>query len=176
MSLRLLGSIELPAHARDGGFDHAAVHHGSSRLYIAHTAIDDVDVVDSASDRFLRSIHGLKGVAGVLVSDERDLLFTANRNENTVSSFAAGKEQQTARLSVGIRPNGLAFDPSRGLLLVANVVDPTLPNSSSVSLIDVGQKVVTGTVLLPGRPGWAVHDAVSVGAHVNSADPPTMRG
>jgi len=97
MSLRLLGSIDLPAHAKEGGFDHAAVHHGSSRLYIAHTSNDDVDVVDSASDRFRHSMHGLKGVAGVLVSDERDLLFTANRGENTIGIFAAGGEQQMAR-------------------------------------------------------------------------------
>src|SRR5256712_1595520 len=160
MSLRLLGSIELPAHAMDGGFDHASVHHGSSRLYIAHTANDDVDVVDSASDRFLRSIHGLKGVAGVLVSDERDLLFTANRNENTVSIFAAGKEQQTARVSVGIRPNGLAFEPSPGLLLVANIRDPNIPNSSRGSIIDMGQKVLTRRVILPGRPPWALYARV----------------
>ena len=176
MSLRLLGSIQLPGHAKDGGFDHAAVYHGSPRLYIAHTANDDIDVVDSASDRFLRSIHGLKGVAGVLVSDERDLLFTANRGENTVSIFAAGKEQQAARLSVGMRPNGLAFDPSRGLLLVANVGDPNVPNSSSVSLIDVGQKVVTGTVILPGRPRWAVYDEVMAAFYVNIADPPLIVG
>ena len=94
MSLRLLGHIELPAHAKEGGFDHAAVHHESSRLYVAHTSNDDVDVIDSASDRFLRSIHGLKGAAGVLVSDERNLLFTANRGENTISILSAGREQE----------------------------------------------------------------------------------
>src|SRR5439155_23596869 len=120
MSLRLLGSIQLPGHAKDGGFDHAAVYHGSPRLYIAHTANDDVDVVDSASDRFLRSIHGLNGVAGVLVSEERGLLFTANRGANTISIFSTGRREEVMRLSVGIRPNGLAFDPSRGLSLVAN--------------------------------------------------------
>src|SRR5881409_1750132 len=174
MSLRLLGSIQLPGHAKDGGFDHAAVYHGSPRLYIAHTANDDIDVVDSASDRFIRSIHGLKGVAGVLVSDERDLLFTANRNENTVSIFAAGKEQQTARLSVGIRPNGLAFDPSRGLLLVANVGDPEIGNSSSISMIDVSQKAVIETVVLPGRPRWAVYDEPTAAFYVNIADPPLI--
>src|SRR3989441_12196363 len=135
MSLRLLGHIELPAHLKEGGFDHAAVHEGSSRLYVAHTANDDVDVIDSTTDRFLRSIHGLKGVAGVLVSDEKGLLFTANRGENTVSIFAAGKEQQTAGLSVGIRPKGVAFDPSRGLLLAANVGEPNCPNCSTVSPI-----------------------------------------
>ncbi len=176
MSLRLLGSIDLPAHAKEGGFDHAAVHHGSSRLYIAHTSNDDVDVVDSASDRFRHSMHGLKGVAGVLVSDERDLLFTANRGENTIGIFAAGGEQQMARLSVGIRPNGLAFDPSLGLLLVANVGDPDVPNSSTVSLVDMDQKAVTGTVVLPGRPRWAVYDEVKAAFYVNIADPPLIVG
>src|SRR5437870_4640099 len=158
------------------GFDHAAVHHGSSRLYVAHTSNDDVDVVDSSSDRFLESIHGLKGVAGVLVSDERDLLFTANRGENTISIFVAGREQQTARLSVGIRPNGLAFDPSLGLLLVANVGDSNVPNSSSVSLVDAGQKTVTGTLVLPGRPRWPVYDEVTGAFYVNIADPPLIVG
>src|SRR2546426_6881858 len=94
MSLRLLGHIELPAHVREGGFDHAAVHHELSRLYVAHTSNDDVDVVDCASNRFLRSLHGLKGVAGVLASDERGLLFTANRGENTVSIFTAEEETE----------------------------------------------------------------------------------
>src|SRR5437879_6167464 len=152
MSLRLLGHIELPAHVREGGFDHAAVHHELSRLYVAHTSNDDVDVVDCASNRFLRSLHGLKGVAGVLASDERGLLFTANRGENTISIFVAGREQQTARLSVGIHPNGLAFDPSLGLLLVANVGDSHVPNSSSVALGDAGRKTATRTGARPPTP------------------------
>src|SRR5881296_1644594 len=143
---------------------------------MALTSTDDFDVVDSASDRFRHSLHGLKGVAGVLVSDERDLLFTANRGENTIGIFAAGGEQQMARLSVGIRPNGLAFDPSLGLLLVANVGDPDVPNSSTVSLVDMDQKAVTGTVVLPGRPRWAVYDEVKAAFYVNIADPPLIVG
>ena len=174
MSLRLLSHIELPAHAKQGGFDHAAVHHESSRLYVAHTSNDDVDVVDATSDRFLRSIHGLKGVAGVLVSDERGLLFTSNRGENTISLFSAGREQEMVRLSSGIRPNGLAFDPSRGLLLVANVGDPEIGNSSTVSMIDVGEKTVIATVVLPGRPRWAVYDERTAAFYVNIADPPLI--
>src|SRR5437773_19046 len=174
MSLRLRSHIELPAHASDGGFDHAAVHHESSRLYVAHTSNDDVDVIDSASNRFLRSIHGLKGVAGVLASDERGFLFTANRAENTISIFAAGTEKELARLSAGIRPNGLAFEPSRGLLLVANVGDPEIGNSSTVSMIDVGEKTVIATVVLPGRPRWAVYDERTAAFYVNIADPPLI--
>ena len=174
MSLRLLGHIELPAHAKEGGFDHAAVHHESSRLYVAHTSNDDVDVIDSASDRFLRSIHGLKGAAGVLVSDERSLLFTANRGENTISILSAGREQEMLRIFSGIRPNGLAFDPSRGLLLVANVGDPEIGNSSTASMIDVDRKTVIGSVVLPGRPRWAVYDERTSAFYLNIADPPLI--
>ncbi len=174
MSLRLLGHIELPAHVREGGFDHAAVHHEFSRLYVAHTSNDDVDVVDCASDRFLRSLHGLKGVAGVLVSDERCLLFTANRGENTISIFSADGEQEIVKIFSGIRPNGLAFDPSRGLLLVANVGDPDIGNSSTVSMVDAGQKAVIETVVLPGRPRWAVYDEPTAAFYVNIADPPLI--
>src|SRR5207244_12417543 len=146
MSLRLLGHIELPAHSRKGGFDHAAVHYEFSRLYVAHTSNDDIDVVDATSDRFLRSIHGLKGVAGVLVSDERGLLFTSNRGENTISLFSAGREQEVVRISSGIRPNGLAFDPSRGLWLVANVGDPEIGNSSTDQMSALGEKAAIGPV------------------------------
>lgn len=174
MSLRLQGYIELPVHAKEGGFDHASVHRASSRLYVAHTSNDGVDVVDSTADRFLRSLPGLKGVAGVLVSEERGLLFTANRGENTISIFAAGGEEEMVKLPVGTRPNGLAFDPSRGLLLVANVGDPEVRNSSTVSLVDVGRKARTGTVVLPGRPRWAVHDRQTAAFYVNVADPPLI--
>ena len=103
MSLRPLGYIELPLHVKEGGFDHAAVHHPSGRLYVAHTSNDALDVVETASDRFLRSIPGLKGIAGVLVSDERGLIFTANRAENTIGIFAAGrKERRLKKVNKGV--------------------------------------------------------------------------
>jgi len=125
MSLRLLGHIELPENLKPGGFDHAAVHCGSGRLYVAHTANDSLDVIDCVEDRYLHSIGNLMGVAGALVSD--DLAFTSNRGENTVGIFVPDNEPSLAKVGVGIRPNGLAYDPARDLLLVANVGDPKGP-------------------------------------------------
>src|SRR5438034_1036608 len=68
MSLRHLGYVELPAHVRPGGFDHAAVYRATTHVYVAHTINDAVDVIDGAVDRYLHSIPGLTGVAGALVS------------------------------------------------------------------------------------------------------------
>jgi hypothetical protein len=75
LALDAVGQIELPGHAKPGGFDHAAVQTWSSRLYVAHTANDALDVVDGVRDQYLHSIPGLTGVAGVLVSEEHDLVF-----------------------------------------------------------------------------------------------------
>ena len=87
MSLELFEYIELPGNLKPGGFDHAAVHCASGRLYVAHTANDALDVIDCVHDRYLRSIPNLTGVAGALVSDEQDLVFTSNRGENTRSEY-----------------------------------------------------------------------------------------
>src|SRR5207244_1886116 len=70
--------------------------------------------------------------------------------------------------------NGLAFDPSRGLLLVANVGDPEIGNSSTASMIDVDRKMVIGSVILPGRPRWAVYDERTTAFYLNIADPPLI--
>src|SRR5205814_8251342 len=101
----------------------------------------------------------------------KGLLFTANRGENTISIFSVAREQEMVRLSSGIRPNGLAFDPSRGLLLVANVGDPEIGNSSTVSMSDVSQKTAIVTVVVPRRPRWAVYDEMRAADYVNSAEP-----
>jgi len=109
MVLRHLSYIELPANARPGGFDHAAVHRARARLYVAHTVNDALDAIDCAQDRYLHSIPNLSGVAGALVSDDRDLVFTSNRGENTVGIFSPDDEAGLVKVGVGLRPNGLAF-------------------------------------------------------------------
>src|SRR2546425_13264013 len=97
MALEHVGHIDLPAHAKPGGFDHAAVHGPRGRLYVAHTANDAIDVIDCAANSYLRSVPHLTGVAGALVSEEHDLVFTSNRGEDTVGIFAPARQEAVAR-------------------------------------------------------------------------------
>ena len=46
MTLKHLHYIDLPEHVKHGGFDHAAVHRRSGRLYVAHTSNDAIVVID----------------------------------------------------------------------------------------------------------------------------------
>jgi DNA-binding beta-propeller fold protein YncE len=171
MSLQFLRFITLPEHGKPGGFDHAAVHRLIGRLYVAHTVNDALDVIDCAPDQYLYSIHGLTGVAGALVSDERNLVFTSNRGDNTVGIFSPNDEQSLVKIPVGVRPNGLAFDPRRGLLLAANVGSPDIPGSCTLSIINIAGKKMIASIPAPGRTRWSVFDAQANVFYVNIADP-----
>src|SRR5215813_9371650 len=174
MALEHVGYIDLPDHSGTGGFDHAAVHERRGLCYVAHTANDAVDVIDCAAGTYLRSIPGLPRVAGALVSEAHDLVFTSNRAENTVGIFSSEREEAVAKVKVGIGPNGLAYSAEHRLLLAANVGDPSRPGSFSVSLVDVGARALIDDIRVPGRTRWAVFDAGRGRFYVNIADPPQI--
>jgi DNA-binding beta-propeller fold protein YncE len=176
MALRLLGHIQLPAHRSEGGFDHADIHLPTDRIYVAHTSNDSIDVIDCTKDRYVESVHGLTAVAGALVSEARNLVFTSNRGENTVSIFAPGAEQDAFKVAVGVKPNGLAFDSTRNILIAANVGDPSIADSYSVSVVDVGRRERIAEIKVPGRTRWAIYDAALKMFFVNIASPARIVG
>jgi DNA-binding beta-propeller fold protein YncE len=174
VALRHLGFVDLPPHTKDGGFDHAAVHEPTGRIYVAHTANDAVDVIDVEARRYVGSIQGLTTVAGALVA-KPDLVFTSNRGENTVGIFTTrGDSPRVDKVGVGIRPNGLAYDPGRARLLVAHVGDPAVPGSCTVSVVDVRARKRLADVAVAGRTRWTVYDPAGDVFHVNIADPPQI--
>src|SRR3989442_14729272 len=172
--LEHVGYIDLPPHAKPGGFDHAAAHRRTRRVYVAHTANDAVDVVDSVSGRLVGTVPGLPGVAGALVNEEQDLVFTSNRAENTIGVFPTSAPGSVAKVRVGLRPNGLAYDPARHRLLAANVGDATIPHSFTVSIVDVRTRTMVGDCPVPGRTRWTVYDPAADVFHVNISEPPLI--
>jgi len=171
MTLQHLGFVALPAHAKTGGFDHAAVHEPTGRVYVAHTANDAVDVIDIETRKYVGSIEGLPAVAGALVATGPDLVFTSNRGDNSVGIFRPDDVRSVERIGVGVRPNGLAHDPRRGRLLAAHVGDPAIPNSCTVSIVDVQARKRVADIPVAGRTRWTVYDPVADAFHVNIMDP-----
>ena len=161
MTLKLIGHVDLPEHKAKGGFDHAAVHAASGHVYVAHTANDAIDVFDA--QKYLFSIPGLPGVAGALVSDEANLVFSSNRDENTVGIFAPGPNPGVLKVEVGGAPNGLAYDPGRKLLLAAGL--------ATITTLDVERRATLATFAAPGRTRWTVFDEEAGLFYVNVMNP-----
>ncbi len=146
--------------------------HGPRRtLYVAHTANNALDVIDAEAGKYLRSVPHLAAVAGALVGEEQGLVFTSNRGDNTVGIFAADHEEAVTKVAVGVKPNGLAYDPGRGLLLAANVGDPSIPGSFTVSVVDVSARTMIADIPVSGRTRWTVFDAEAGCFYVNIAHP-----
>jgi DNA-binding beta-propeller fold protein YncE len=169
--LRLIGYVALPEHRASGGFDHAAVHAASGHVYVAHTANDAVDVFDPVSQRHLYSVPQLRGVAGVLVSDEAQLIIVSNRAENTIGVFPPGPDPQVSKISVGVRPNGLAYDHVNGQILVANVGDAAIASSQTLSMVAINHGTARAEIPVAGRTRWAIFDSEAQMFYVNIADP-----
>jgi DNA-binding beta-propeller fold protein YncE len=174
MALRHRGFVALPAHVKAGGFDHAAVHEATGRVYVAHTANDALDVLDIEAGKYVGSIPGLTAVAGALVATSPDLVFTSNRGEDTVAVFSPDEPGSLAKIPVGVRPNGLAYDRGRAHLLAAHVGDPAVPGSCTVSLVDVRARTRVADLPVAGRTRWTVYDPGADVFHVNIADPPQL--
>ncbi len=107
----------------------------------------------------------------MLVSNENDLVFTSNRGEKTVGIFPHGQEEKLEMVEVGGFPNGLAFDPSRGNLLAANVSSQDDPNPITVSMVDTGAKMLSADLNVPGRTRWTVFDVKRDRFYVNISKP-----
>jgi DNA-binding beta-propeller fold protein YncE len=85
--------------------------------------------------------------------------------------FTPGAERDAAKITVGVKPNGLAFDPTRGVLIAANVGDPAIAGSFTLSVVDVGRKERIAEIPVPGRTRWTVYDPVRDMFYVNIASP-----
>ena len=169
--LQHVGYVELPKHEGAGAFDHAAVHAQTGHVYVAHTANNAADVFDPASGKHLFSVPQLPGVAGVLVSDDAQLIITSNRAENTIGIFRPGPDPQVTKVSVGVRPNGLAYNHARKQILVANIGDPAIAGSHTLSVVSLNAGVAQTEISVPGRTRWALCDTDAQMFYVNISDP-----
>jgi DNA-binding beta-propeller fold protein YncE len=149
--LRLRQTIAVPPHA-PSDFDHGDVYHATGALFIAHTALGTVEVLDPLQARHRATLPGCPEASGVLCVQETGLVFAAARGAGKVLAIAADPPAVRAEIAVGSRPNGLAWDPTRGRLLVADVADAT------ARLVDPVAGAVVATAALPGRPRWTVYD------------------
>jgi DNA-binding beta-propeller fold protein YncE len=169
MSLKRVGFIPIPAGAKPG-FDHADTYRAGRRMYVADTGADRVDVLDCTERTFLRSLPGLPGVAGVLVAETDDLLFTSDRAAARISVFRCSDEQLMGPVQVGPHPNGLAYDSKRRRLYSFNLGEP-LGESCTASVVDVDSLQVIAELGLPGRPRWALYDLECDLVYANIREP-----
>ena len=167
MTLALVRSIDFPRHS-SGGFDHGDVHLRTGRVFVAHTAVGTVEVLDGERGAHHATIPGCPEASGVLCAQGEGLVFAAARGAGKVLVIEAASGEVVEEVAVGPKPNGLAWDPQRQQVLVADVGD------FRARLVDLqAGRVVTETAL-PGRPRWCAYDSLGDRFLVNVRDPASV--
>ncbi len=164
MTLTLARSLALPPHP-SGGFDHGDVHLSTGRVFVAHTTMGTVEIIDGERGVHTATIPGCSEASGVLCAQDEHLVFAAARGGGKVLVIAVTTGDVIEEVVVGPKPNGLAWDPRRKRLLVADVQD------FRARLVDPHAGSVVRDTVLPGRPRWCVYDPGADRFLVNIREP-----
>jgi DNA-binding beta-propeller fold protein YncE len=159
------GEVRLPGHAGQGGFDHGDVYRPNGLVFVAHTANGTIEVIDGERLQHVTTIPDCPEGSGVLCPASAELVVAAARGAGEVLFIDPVKLAVKGRVSVGGRPNGLAWDSRRGRVLVADVA------GNSFSIVGASDQRILGAAALPGRPRWTVYDAEQDQFLVNIRDP-----
>lgn len=157
-------AIPLPSNPA-GDYDHGDVHLASGRVFIANTATGGVEVLDGERWQHLATIPGCPEASGVLCAQEEGLVFAAARGTGKLLVIDAHGLHVLREIEIGLRPNGLAWDPQGKRVLVADVQD------NQARLVDPQAGQIVATLDLPGRPRWCVYHAATHAFLVNIRKP-----
>lgn len=148
--------------AGDGGWDYLSVDAIARRLYVAHG--DHVDVVDIEHNTLVGQIAGTPGVHGVAIAHELDRGFVSDGQSSQVGIVELGALSTITRVTTGAGPDAIVYEESRNEVYTFNGRD------ESVSVLDAGSGRMVATVVLPGRPEFAVADPQASRIYENIED------
>ena len=132
-------------------FDHGDVDPATGRVFVAHTSDGTVVVFDIDENRWIRSIPDCAGGSGVICDSITGRIFAASRKEGHILSIDPGSLDILNRFSTGSKPNGLAVDGRRGILMTADVGD------NHARFHDQKTGELLKSVKLSGRPRWCLY-------------------
>ncbi|MBI3859676.1 MAG: hypothetical protein HY296_05480 [Thaumarchaeota archaeon] len=142
------------------------MHLSSGKVYVAHTGVDSVEVLDGVSLRPIVTIPGCSEASGILCAQEEGVVFAAARWAGKILVIGTEGDRKATEFSAGSKPNGLGWDPSRRRLLVADIGD------NRARFFDHGSAESMGSLELRGRPRWCSYDCKLDAFFVNIRNPP----
>ena len=145
------GDITLPKDTVIPSIDLLTVDPRAGRLYVAHTSMAAMDVIDVHAAKVIGSVKGLLGIKGIALSHDPNIVYTSESSGN-VSVVDVPSLTVKQQISVGGSPDAIDYDPVHDLVAVAQSSD------RQVTFIDGKTQKIVGKVPLPGDPALTTVD------------------
>jgi len=153
MALRTIGKIDIP-NSTGSSFDHGAFDPKTRRIFVAHTGLSRVEVIDHDKHRHIATLSGFPEAAGVVADD--GIVLVTNRGAASLAWVDALSLETRAVFKTGPKPNGVTIVSPQGLAIAASIGDESHGPQLRVLALDGRQQY---SIDLPGRPRWCVTDA-----------------
>jgi DNA-binding beta-propeller fold protein YncE len=143
--LTSLGNIQLPKEASHPAFDLLTLDPRNGRLYIAHSSIATLEVVDAPTRKLVGHVPGIAEIKAVALTKDPNVVY-ASEASGKVVVIDVGGLKVTRTLDLGGSPDAIGYDPVHDLVVVA------IADVNKVAFIDATAQSVLGTLPLAGSP------------------------
>ena len=135
----------------DGGWDYLNMDVNIGRLFISHGNM--VQVLDVKSQKIIGTINDTKGVHGIALAKNLNKGYISCGKDTSVTVFNLETYEFIDRIKVtGLNPDAILFDS------VSNKIFTFNGRGSNATVIDAKTDKVINTIVLPGKPEFAVTD------------------
>jgi DNA-binding beta-propeller fold protein YncE len=134
----------------DGGWDYSSYDPERRRIYITHDKV--VLELDLADGKLNTSFASGDHMREVVVVPDHDLLVTTNAGDSTAKILRASDGELLKSLAVAADPDGAAYDPATGLVVVIGG-DPGV-----LTLIDPVKQETVGTIVVGNQLEFGAAD------------------
>jgi len=135
----------------EGGWDLVTVDAEARRLYVGRST--RTQVIDLKGGKLVAEIADTPGIHGVAIATDLGKGFTSNGRDSSVTVFDLKTSATLDRIHVGGQyPDAILYEPVSHRVFTMNA------GSGTATAIDAASGRVVGTVVLGGRPEFAVAD------------------
>lgn len=146
MPLTSLSNIQLPKDTTLPSFDLLTLDSRVGRLYVAHSSMDAMDIVDLKTKKVAGSVAGLRKIHAIALTADPNIVFTSDPADGMVGVADVAQRKVLKYIDTGPQPDAIAYDPTNDLVVVA------LASTNTVKLIDPHSYAIVATIALPGTP------------------------
>ena len=146
MPLTSLTNIQLPKDTTLPSFDLLTLDSRVGRLYVAHSSMDAMDIVDIKTNKVAGSVSGLRKIHAIALTSDPNIVFSSDPADGMVGVIDVAQRKVVKYIDTGPQPDAITYDPTNDLVVVA------LASTNTVKLIDPHTYTVVATISLPGVP------------------------
>lgn len=153
-TLRKVTSIDLPGPTGQR-FDYLTVDEEDHYILSAHLGPGLLYVVDTKTDKVVKTIHGLPGITGLEHVPGFHKVYTSNWGEEKIGVVDLRTMSVIKRLPTESKPNGIAYaEPFRKIYVVNTL-------GKAVSVVDVNKDEIVKVLRFNSETGTPGYDAVA---------------